>query len=307
MAQKEEGNLKKSITVYGLLTSVSFQQAKIAAETIASKRKDVFSSNKSVGMLECDWMQFITTVKRTKQGETWGFKDETLVFIGENPLGSAEYFINWLATEYEYEEFRPLPLFYAMAKEEYKNHLLESGHEFVFLSITVANEPAGKILIELFTDKCPKTCENFKQLCIGEKEEKERHSPPLSLTYKRSIFHRIVPNGWIQGGDFEGGSGTGGESIYGETFEDENFSAKHDKRGMVGMANKGRHSNGSQFYITLQPAPWMDTQYVAFGKVIEGTETLNELEKQETYNERPVKECRISDCGVLDVHSLYQV
>eukprot|EP00112_Aurelia_sp_Birch-Aquarium-sp1_P017697 Seg413.8 transcript_id=Seg413.8/GoldUCD/mRNA.D3Y31 product="Problable inactive peptidyl-prolyl cis-trans isomerase-like 6" protein_id=Seg413.8/GoldUCD/D3Y31 len=175
------------------------------------------------------------------------------------------------------------------------------------MEISIGDQPAGKLVIELFKDKCEKTCENFKQLCIGNQQEGERNDPPLTLTFKNSLFHRIVPNGWIQGGDIQGGSGTGGESIFGPTFEDENFSVKHTKRGIVGMANKGRHTNGSQFYIALQPAPWMDTEYVAFGEVIEGTETLKKLEEQETYNERPVTECIITNCGIIDLDALYKV
>lgn len=307
MAHDGREEAKKYVKVYGLLSSVTFQQAKIAAETVVSKRKDVFASCDTNGMLECEWKSFVKSTKKLKQGEVWGFDDEAMVFIGEEPFGNTDKFINWLYNEYEFEEFRPLPLFYAMAKQEYKNHLIKTGHEFVYLEISIDNEPAGKLVIELFTDKCPKTCENFKQLCIGDKEEGDRHSPPLQLSYKNCIFHRVVGNGWIQSGDFEGGSGTGGESIYGPTFEDENFSVKHEKRGIIGMANKGRHSNGSQFYIATQPTPWMDTKYVAFGQVIEGEETLKKLEEQETYNERPVKECRLVNCGVVDVDALYKV
>jgi len=294
------------IRVYGLLSSFSFQTAKAAAETIASKRNDVFSSCEANGMLECDWKDFVSKTKIVKQGEAWGFNDETIVFIGEEPYGNAENFIEFLKNEYSFEEFRPLPLFYAMAKEAYKSYLLKTEHEFVFFEIIIGNEPAGKLVIELFTDKCPKTCENFKQLCIGYKEDSSSQNPSLHLSYRSSIFHRIVQNGWIQGGDIDGGSGTGGESIYGKTFEDENYSVKHNKRGIIGMANKGRHSNGSQFYIALQPASWMDTKYVAFGEVIEGTDTLQLLERQETYNERPLKECKIINCGVLDVNGLYK-
>ncbi|XP_037700427.1 probable inactive peptidyl-prolyl cis-trans isomerase-like 6 isoform X2 [Choloepus didactylus] len=121
----------------------------------------------------------------------------------------------------------------------------------------------------------------------------------IRLHYKGSIFHRIVRNGWIQGGDIEAGKGDGGESIFGATFEDENFSIPHNKRGILGMVNKGRHSNGSQFYITLQPAPYLDRKYVAFGQLIEGTEVLKQLELIPTENERPVQKCLIFDSGDL--------
>jgi len=173
------------------------------------------------------------------------------------------------------------------------------------MDIAVGHDKIGRLLIELFSERLPKTCKNFLELCLGSRTEAERHDPPLKLWYKNSIFHRIVPNGWIQGGDIEEGKGIGGESIYGPFFEDEDFSIPHAKRGIVGMANRGRHTNGSQFFITLQPAPWMDTKYVAFGQVIEGARVLDELEKQETFNERPKSQCVILDCGLFDVKGLW--
>ncbi|NXD08229.1 PPIL6 protein, partial [Nothocercus nigrocapillus] len=169
-------------------------------------------------------------------------------------------------------------------------------HVFVYLDITIQEQPIGTLLFELFSDVCPKTCENFRVLCTGGITSP---SSGLHLTYKNSVFHRVVTNGWIQGGGASG-RGDGGESIYGPTFEDENFAIRHSKRGILGMANKGRHSNGSQFYITLQPAPYLDKKHVAFGQLIEGTETLQKLEAVSTYNERPVEECKIVNCGVFE-------
>lgn len=119
----------------------------------------------------------------------------------------------------------------------------------------------------------------------------------IRLHYAGSIFHRVVQNGWIQGGDIVAGKGDGGESIYGPTFEDESFAIPHNKRGVLGMVNKGRHSNGSQFYITLQPAPYLDKKYVAFGQLIEGTEVLQQLELVPTENERPIQQCTIVGSG----------
>merc|ERR1712049_7262 len=114
------------------------------------------------------------------------------------------------------------------------------------MDITINNEPVGGLVIELFSDVVPKTCENFRQLCTGEKGVSEETG--YKLHYENSLFHRIVKNGWIQGGDIYHGRGTGGESVHGPVFEDENYVVKHSERGILGMANKGRHSNGSQFY-----------------------------------------------------------
>ncbi|XP_072499135.1 probable inactive peptidyl-prolyl cis-trans isomerase-like 6 isoform X5 [Notamacropus eugenii] len=164
----------------------------------------------------------------------------------------------------------------------------------VFLEITVNKRPIGRLVFELYADLCPKTCHNFQTLCTG-KAGFSRSG--LKLHYKNTIFHRLVKNGWLQGGDINMGKGDGGESIYGPVFEDENFAVPHDKRGVLGMANQGRHTNGSQFYITLQKAPYLDRKYVAFGQLIEGTRVLQILEVVDTVNERPVYACRIIDCG----------
>ncbi|XP_023389140.1 peptidyl-prolyl cis-trans isomerase-like 6 [Pteropus vampyrus] len=167
-------------------------------------------------------------------------------------------------------------------------------HDFVFLDISIGFYPIGKLIFELYCDVCPKTCKNFQVLCTGKAGFSQSG---VRLHYAGSIFHRLVQNGWLQGGDIVAGKGDGGESIYGPTFEDENFSIPHNKRGVLGMVNKGRHSNGSQFYITLQPTPYLDKKYVAFGQLVEGTEVLQRLELVPTENERPIQQCLIIGSG----------
>nr|XP_055186085.1 probable inactive peptidyl-prolyl cis-trans isomerase-like 6 isoform X4 [Nyctereutes procyonoides] len=169
-------------------------------------------------------------------------------------------------------------------------------HDFVFLDISIDFHPIGRLIFELYSDACPKTCRNFQVLCTGKAGYSQSG---IKLHYIGSVIHRVVPNGWIQGGDIAYGKGDDGESIYGPTFEDENFSIPHNKRGVLGMANKGCHSNGSQFYITLQPTPYLDKKYVAFGQLIEGTEVLQRLELVPTENERPKLRCIITDSGDL--------
>ncbi|XP_068698073.1 probable inactive peptidyl-prolyl cis-trans isomerase-like 6 [Montipora foliosa] len=312
MTTKPRGNLKnkmavekRTISVIGLLKEVEFHMMKGAAEKLSQKDPDGFSEPYTLGLLECDWDAFIRAKKKEMRKEVWGFKEDVITFLDDELIGGHEQFLKWAMENYGYKDFRPLPLWHAMMKESYKNHLLETGHKFVYMDVAVNEKRIGRLLIELYTDRLPRTCHNFMELCSGQNTETERHDPPLKLWYKDSIFHRIVPNGWIQGGDIEGGKGTGGESIYGPVFEDEDFSIPHNKRGIVGMANRGRHTNGSQFYITLQPSPWMNTKYVAFGQVIEGAKVLALLEEQETFNERPKSLCVIVDCGLFDVESLW--
>ncbi|OUM62544.1 hypothetical protein PIROE2DRAFT_20796 [Piromyces sp. E2] len=170
-------------------------------------------------------------------------------------------------------------------------------HSTVYFDITIGGENEGRIVMELFDDVVPKTCANFKALCTGEKGNSPISGIPLC--YKGSIFHRVIKNFMIQGGDFTNFNGTGGESIYGEKFEDENFEKKHDSEGLLSMANAGKNTNGSQFFITTTKTPHLDGKHVVFGKVIKGMSVVREIENQPTNsNDKPDKDCVISDCGV---------
>lgn len=168
----------------------------------------------------------------------------------------------------------------------------------VFFDITAGGQPKGRIAFLLYNDVVPKTAENFRALCTGEKGESPKSGKPLH--YKGSLFHRVIKDFMCQGGDFTHGSGIGGESIYGEKFEDENFQKTHDKPFLLSMANAGPNTNGSQFFITTVPTPHLNGKHVVFGEVIEGKSIVRQLERCEKGDgDRPKEDWVISDCGEL--------
>lgn len=173
----------------------------------------------------------------------------------------------------------------------------EQENPRVFFDVSIDGKNAGRIVFELFKDVVPKTAENFRALCTGEKGMGSSTGKPLH--YKGCSFHRIIKEFMIQGGDFSNRDGTGGESIYGAKFEDENFEIKHEQPGLLSMANAGPNTNGSQFFITTVPTPHLDGKHVVFGKVLKGMNVVRTLEHQEAKDDKPLKECVIADCGEI--------
>merc|ERR1739848_614597 len=166
----------------------------------------------------------------------------------------------------------------------------------VFFDMTVGGSPAGRIEMELYSDVVPKTAENFRALCTGEKGIGKSGKP---LHYKGSSFHRVIPQFMCQGGDFTAGNGTGGESIYGMKFADENFQKTHTGEGVLSMANAGKNTNGSQFFICTVSTPWLDGAHVVFGRVTKGMDVVKGIEKVGSQNGATKKPVVIADCGQL--------
>eukprot|EP00668_Euglena_longa_P000285 GGOE01000380.1.p1 GENE.GGOE01000380.1~~GGOE01000380.1.p1 ORF type:complete len:283 (-),score=67.23 GGOE01000380.1:199-1047(-) len=169
-----------------------------------------------------------------------------------------------------------------------------------FLAISINGREVGAIEVQLYSAELPRTCENFRALCTGEKGQGRIWKKPLH--YKGCAIHRVLPRFIIQGGDFSHGNGSGGESVYGEAFEDEGFLHRHTRPGLLSMANTGPNTNSSQFFITLAPAPHLDGLHVIFGEVVQGMEIVRLIEQIETSDSgRPKMPVKISNCGMVPV------
>ena len=186
----------------------------------------------------------------------------------------------------------------SMADEYKPFHPVNPNNPRVFFDIAIGGQPAGRVEMELFADTCPRTAENFLQLCVGTKNK-----AGAPLAFKGSSFHRVIPGFMCQGGDFTRGDGRGGESIYGGRFDDETFAGKAGKHfgpGTLSMANAGPNTNGSQFFLCTAATPHLDGKHVVFGQVVAGYDVIKKIEAVGSRSGQTSAKVTISDCGKVE-------
>jgi len=163
-----------------------------------------------------------------------------------------------------------------------------------FFDISIGKNAAGRLIFEIYSQKCPRTAHNFISLCKGFTDQQGKF-----LHYKNSTFHRIIPFLMCQSGDILTHDGKSNISIYGGLFEKEKTAISHDRRGILSMVNDKENKTGGQFFITFQNCDWLDDTNTAFGKLIEGDAILNMIEYVGSTNGTPKERVLINNCGVL--------
>lgn len=221
-----------------------------------------------------------------------------IIINGNEFMKSPAEFFERVFVQYQYKDRTPLVLYHRLGLIKLTKFLNATGRIYAYIDFKIDHPKHPnpyRVIFELFNDIVPKTVKNFAELIQGT----HKNASGKVMTYKDTKIHRIQPNGFIQGGDIEHKDGAGGESIYGKYFEDENYAVPHDKPGIIGMANKGmKHTNNSQFYVTLCKVDYFNKSCVAFGTVVTGYRVIKLINSIPVENGKPLVNVTIGDCGI---------
>jgi len=290
----------QSVTVVGKLNDPLFQKAKKSAEIIMAG--DPSFRCTVLSMMPTDYEVWTKEAMRAAGGSGMALMDNkaNLVAFEGEPWAPAEFigagnaFMKYLRARFDYVDKTNQIMYQRLAKIHLRTALASSGHPHVFMTLYHGEALVGKIVIECFDHICPKTVANFVELVKGKHE---------AGRYEGTRMNRVVKKGWLQGGNIAPvEEGDVVKSTYGGAFADETFNVKHDKMGIVGMVGSGPHSNGCQFYMTLDALGWLDGKAVAFGYVVDGMRVLRVLEKVPcSDSEAPLTPITIKECGLFTV------
>lgn len=273
------------ITVLGLIQDPEFQRAKFISQNLPGN----FEVDSSA-FVETDWE--LVSHRLISRFELSLVNPKVICLLNETYLGDSNKLAEWALSEMNYQENQRSEFYQEKARDEYLSYLTKSKKKYVLWGVKIGDLQERQVVIELDFGLCPKTCENFWQISMGSGQ----------LHYRNTRFHRIVSDGYIEGGLLNRQS----TSIYGGFFSDENYAYLHDKPGVLGMSKSGAHKNGSAFYITLRAMPHLNRRTVAFGRVIQGMDVIRDIAALPEQNQRPSVSCTITRCeNYLSYLSVY--
>ncbi|OAF65818.1 Cyclophilin-like protein PPIL6 [Intoshia linei] len=325
-----------NIEIYGQMNATILHMTHYYIQQLCLQESNLFNIQTFKPMFEFDWKLYMLDLKSKTEKELITYDENVIVILNGTTFMPSVDMIKWIEIEYGIETSRPQFLFESLCEDLYSEEIrvLLLTNDIVYFDVDVGDKPAGRLVILLYSDLLPKTCFNFKSLCNGEFENDSKTDQKIKLTYKNTKVHRIVKNGWIQAGNLQ----TDIENVYanssvfdannsykhqttsesklynsqsqalnvkynniskGPFFEDEGFSVPHNRRGVVGMANSGRNTNASQFYITLNNCGFLDKSYVCFGRLLEGWKTLEIMENQPLENGIPKNDIKFIRSGTI--------
>ncbi|KAB0793248.1 hypothetical protein PPYR_12868 [Photinus pyralis] len=285
MSSKHE--LKISFNVYGLITSREFQLAKTYIERLRARLPQEYCKPNIVSMLDLDWNLFILKIRREIGGEKlWTLKKQVVIFKNEELLGDDEDLLEFVGSKYRFTIFEEFECIGAQQFINYIEQQKVNGNTFVYFTIAVDQQIIGTLLFELYATAVPTISKIFLKTCAKKVGG-----------YSGTCIQRIVWPSWIQ---------CGGWCLEQYKVPCENYSISHNKRGVLSMCNNGKHiDNCTQFFVTLEPTPWMDYKYVAFGQLINGDHVLRILQNIPTLYEEPLKKIDIVKSGELDLRPTF--
>ncbi len=287
------------LVVAGRVDDAAFQKARAIAEELEQQHSNVRVEQHV--LFDSEWRDFVAS-RANQLGlskEDVASQASPLVYYNRKHLvGSLQEFVLWAGNTFDVKRPESTSEYESRAAAELKSLIESKRRQFAYLDVAIRPRESEegavhRVVVELYDDVCAKTTKNFLRLCTGAGD----------ASYAGTPFHRVVPGGWVQGGDITDGSGAHSESAAGNNaiFPDENFAVKHDRAGIISMANTGKsHSNGSQFFVTLQALPWLDRKRVAFGRVVYGLQAFYSIEAMSRKNERPQGLCEVYACGSFD-------
>jgi len=293
----------QEISIHGIYTDAEFEKCRVALRNLLNYRKNLKVQMKRY--FSMDYEILIEGLKKTPKYQDTAimlYKNSTspLIIVNQKYVIHPRHLYAMMFNQYEYEDNSPLFLYKRLAVTEYAKYFATNKqYEYVYMDFLINFERHSipqRVVFELDVQVAPKTCKNFIELVKGT------HTTPegKQLQYKGTTIHKVWNNGFIQGGDVDHLNGKGGQSIYGKYFEDENYVLKHDKTGLLGMAGNGtKHTNNSQFYVTLLPLPHYDNKFVVFGRVVEGFRVIKLINKLAITGTKPKYEVKIHDCGMF--------